>query len=438
MTPMFLSSARYKNTYYTICYREAQGNVYKSCKYLVLITMAKIIVLCVDRDDDLGQKTKIRGPIIGKERNIEAAKQLVIADPSESDANAIFEGVRIFEELGKDAAGIVTLTGHKSRGYKADRIILVQLDEVLSKFKGADGIYLVTDGADDDEIIPIIQSRIKIVSKKTLIVKQASELERSYYVIKQVLRDPHFARIIFGLPGVILLTVAFLQELGARLIVLTIGVYLVIKGFGMEDPIINAFRNFRETTSIERASFPIYVGSLLTFVLSLWAGFEQVTAVQEFNVIKIGAGFASGFISLFTVSAILFFVGRIGDMSYRKEVQQIRRYMLSIVTVLAFWFVILRATDLVSGAIFLDEFLAWVFITFILTVLGISLVKRLYMRKFIVPKLKHGLEVFDVHGRKLGEIQNVNKKSGYLTVSNDRKIPFTKIVLVTDYVAVNV
>lgn len=403
--------------------------------------MSRILVLCVDRDDDLGTKAKIKGPIIGREKNIEAAKQLIIADPSESDANAIFEGVKVLDELKNDGIGIVTLTGHAARGYRADKRINAQLESVLKKFKKIDGVYFVTDGADDDQVIPLIQSRVKIVSKKTLIVKQAKELEKSYYVIKQVLRDPHFARIVFGLPGVILLTVAFLQEFGARLIVLAIGFYLLLKGFGIEDPILNAFRGFRETTSMERASFPLYIGSLLTFILSLWAGFERFSAVTEFNVIKMGAAFTSGFISLFVVSAILFLFGRMGDMHYRKEIFKIRKYLLSLVTIIAFGVVILKATDLVFGEILLEEFFGWVILVFIFTVLGLSIIRIFYRKKYIISKLKSGLEVFDVEGNKLGKVLEINRKKKYIGVSagkEKRKIPFSRVVLVKDYVAVRI
>ena len=209
----------------------------------------KVLVLCIDRDDDIGQKIKAKGPFIGEKQNLEIARELIEEDPEESDANAMFAAVKTYRELKSDAIGVVTLTGHSSRGYKADKMIIKQLEEVLRKYKKIDGVYLVTDGADDDQIIPIILSKTKIISKKTVIIKQAKELEKSYYVIKQLLQEPTFARIVFGLPGIVILTVAFLQELGLQIILFLIGAYLMLKGFGLEDPILNSMRNFRETTS---------------------------------------------------------------------------------------------------------------------------------------------------------------------------------------------
>ncbi len=398
----------------------------------------KVLVLCVDRDDDLGKKAKIKGPIIGREKNIEAGTALILADPGEADANTIFEAVKIFDELKKDAVEIVTLTGHPSRGYKSDKAVSQQLDTVLAKHKEIDGIYLVTDGADDDEVIPIIQSRKKIVSKKTLIIKQAKELEKSYYVLKEVLKDPHFARLIFGFPGLVLLTVAFLQELGFKIMVLLIGLYLLFKGFGIEEPVLNAVRGFRETTSAERASFPLYVGALLIFVLAMWAGVDKLTTSGAMEPIKQVAVFFNGFMTLFTIGLIFFFMGRMGDMHYLGEPLKVRRYGMTIVTSLTVLLVIIGAIELIVGQILVVDFLAYILMAFFVTIAGLSIVRALWVRRYISARLKKDLEVFDQAGNKIGVLSDVNKKKRNITVEGKEKIsvPFSRILLVKDYVVI--
>ncbi len=398
----------------------------------------KVLVLCVDRDDDLGKKAKIKGPVIGREKNIEAGTALILADPGEADANTIFEAVKIFDELKKDAVEIVTLTGHPSRGYKSDKAVSQQLDSVLAKHKEIDGIYLVTDGADDDEIIPVIQSRKKIVSKKTLIIKQAKELEKSYYVLKEVLKDPHFARLIFGFPGLVLLTVAFLQELGFKIMVLLIGLYLLFKGFGIEEPVLNAVRGFRETTSAERASFPLYVGALLIFVLAVWAGADKLTTSGAMEPIKQVAVFFNGFMTLFTIGLIFFFMGRMGDMHYLGEPLKVRRYAMTIVTSITVLLVIIGAIELIVGQILVIDFLAYILMAFFVTIAGLSIVRALWVRRYISARLKKDLEVFDQAGNKLGSLSEVNKKKRNITVEGKEKIsvPFSRILLVKDYVVI--
>ena len=75
----------------------------------------KILILCVDRDNDIGVKTDIETPIIGKENNLEAASNLALIDPEESDANAIFGAVRTYdtlsEESGNEEYEVATIVG---------------------------------------------------------------------------------------------------------------------------------------------------------------------------------------------------------------------------------------------------------------------------------------------------------------------------------------
>jgi putative membrane protein len=59
----------------------------------------RLLVLCVDSDDDIGAKTEIKTPIIGREENLNAAVALALKDPEEPDANAMFEAIRVFNRI---------------------------------------------------------------------------------------------------------------------------------------------------------------------------------------------------------------------------------------------------------------------------------------------------------------------------------------------------
>ena len=68
--------------------------------------MTRTLVLTVDRDNDLGIKTAIRGPVVGRRQVLTAALKLGIADPEESDTNAILGALsqhdNLSESLGDD------------------------------------------------------------------------------------------------------------------------------------------------------------------------------------------------------------------------------------------------------------------------------------------------------------------------------------------------
>ena len=59
----------------------------------------RLVVISIDRDNDLGQKLGIKGPLIGRDKALKAAADLSLKDPEESDANAIFGTVKVFDEL---------------------------------------------------------------------------------------------------------------------------------------------------------------------------------------------------------------------------------------------------------------------------------------------------------------------------------------------------
>ena len=55
------------------------------------------LVVCVDRDDDLGRKAGVNGPVIGRANVVDAAMRLGTADPEDADTNAMFAAVRLYD-----------------------------------------------------------------------------------------------------------------------------------------------------------------------------------------------------------------------------------------------------------------------------------------------------------------------------------------------------
>lgn len=427
----------------------------------------KILVLCIDRDDDYGKKAGIKSPIAGEKDNLEAAQALALKDPTESDINAVYEAIRAYRELKADGfdAEVMTFCGHKDRDHKADRAIIDQLEAAIKKH-GYEELVLVTDGADDEQVLPLIQSRIKVSSVRTVIVKQAKELEKSYYVIKEVLRDPHFARIVFGLPGIAVALYGIVHLLGIQQISLNVflallGVYLVLKGFGIEDAIVGAFSTFRKTTSIERASFPLYIGSALLFLLSFWAGLDNISFVWNavpsdviirpayINIVNI-AGFALGFIGLFVLSAVLFLAGRIGDTYYRGEYYRIRKYARSVVSMIALYviaesvakFALFWSDAISAGPSFADLFVA-VGTAFMITLVGFLIIKYFYVTRYVKPNLHKGLKLRNTEGDDLGEVTHVDYKHNFFHYAKEDKketekhaASFSHIVMIREGTAV--
>lgn len=157
----------------------------------------KTLILCIDRDDDLGRKAGIKGPIIGRGDNLNAATALALADPEDSDANAIFASISLYDRLKKEGkdVGIATLTGSENVGMKSDEIIAKQLDIVIKELK-PDDIIFVSDGSEDEYVLPIITSRRPIKHIRKVIVRQSQNIESTYYIIKRAMEDKKLTKKI--------------------------------------------------------------------------------------------------------------------------------------------------------------------------------------------------------------------------------------------------
>ena len=144
-------------------------------------------MLCIDRDNDLGRKAGIEGSVVGREANIQAALKLGMADPEDSDINTIFGGIKIFDELLSEGtnAEIASIAGDVKVGLTSDSRLADQLEMLLQRLQPM-SVVVVSDGAEDEAILPIIQSRVKVNGVRRIVVKQNPNLESTYYLIKQI------------------------------------------------------------------------------------------------------------------------------------------------------------------------------------------------------------------------------------------------------------
>ncbi|MCS7124945.1 MAG: DUF373 family protein [Candidatus Bathyarchaeota archaeon] len=207
----------------------------------------KILILCVDRDGDLVAKTEIKTPLIGRKENLNAAVALALKDPEESDANAMFEAVRLYDRLVSESKPeeifeIATISGSELGGVGADRKIVAELGDVLKAFP-ANEIILVTDGYSDEAVLPLIESRVPVSSVRRVIVKHSESIEETAALftryIKMLVENPRYSRIALGLPGILFVVLGILAIFNLvhyylMFFVIFLGAYMFVKGFGVD------------------------------------------------------------------------------------------------------------------------------------------------------------------------------------------------------------
>ncbi|MFA6489384.1 MAG: DUF373 family protein [Candidatus Micrarchaeia archaeon] len=373
------------------------------------------LVLCIDRDNDLYEKAKVSGPIIGREANLAAATKLALADPTEPDANTIFRAIGIYDSLGNEGpVQVVTLTGSQSLGYSADKEISSQLEKVLSDFP-ADSCIFVSDGASDEQIMPVVRSRLKIDAVEIVVMKQAKELEKTYFVILEKLKEPHYARLIFGAPALILILFAASRYLGWGLefVAAILAVYLGTKAFGIEELFLRSASAFR--FSADKISSIVYLFFLIMLLISGWAAYQRYMEAVGIGLdgVKTTATLVKTLANLLSISFMVLLAGKMIDIMNDKEQRKIElpRYGLWAITTVIIWFVLSVASDWVLNTtppyVSFSDFLLAVLSSMVMGFAGIWAMKQIKVS--IIARLKlENKELFAENGAYLGKIMGLD------------------------------
>ena len=199
---------------------------------------SKLLVICVDRDDDIGKKAGVITPVVGRNACIEAAQRLALEDPEDADSNSIFAAVKTYEDLVSKGyqAEVIVVAGTENRGIQADEKIVLQVKTVMERY-AANGAVIVSDGEDDESVIPIIQNVLPIVSVRRVVMRVSRSVEYSYAVLGRYLRaiafDSKYSKFFLGVPGILLLiggiatVVGFTKEIFAVLVSILGGAFLI-------------------------------------------------------------------------------------------------------------------------------------------------------------------------------------------------------------------
>ncbi|MGC2035152.1 MAG: DUF373 family protein [Thermoplasmata archaeon] len=237
------------------------------------------LVVCVDRDDDLGRKAGVNGPVIGRANVVDAAMRLGTADPEDADTNAMFAAVRLYDEIvaAGDTCEVVILTGDARVGLVSDRKVSDQFDQVIKEHPPSSA-HLVSDGAEDEFLFPILASRVRIDGVRRVFIRQNASIESTYYTLVRALKDPKL-RAKTVLPfALMMLTLGIAAAAGViwwgviGLLVL-LGIYLIFWTFDIDEALIDSVRS---------ASTDIRQGSV-AFGFGLFA------------IALVGIGFLSGY-----------------------------------------------------------------------------------------------------------------------------------------------
>jgi len=287
-------------------------------------TANKLLVICIDRDNDVGDKAGITTPVVGRDACIEAAQRLALEDPEDADSNSIFAAIKTYEDLISKGyqVEVVTVAGVENRGVQADEKILAETRKVLEKFS-ANGAVIVSDGEDDESVIPVIQNVLPVVSVQRVVMKVSRSVEYSYAVfgkyLKMLAYDSKYSKFFLGVPGILLLiggvatVFGYTAEIFAVLVSILGGAFL-IRAFDID----RVWSNWSKPTPMGFIRMFTMVAGVLLILSSIPAGIGAVdtelvkTDAQLISIItdKVIVGqFVSGVIPILWIGLGSIFAG---------------------------------------------------------------------------------------------------------------------------------
>ena len=309
---------------------------------------SNLLVICVDRDDDVGKKAGISTPVVGRNACIEAAQRLALEDPEDADSNAIFSAIKTYEDLVSSGykAQVITVAGVESRSVQGDEKIAAEIKSVLQKFS-ADGAVIVSDGEDDEMVIPIIQNVIPVISVQRVVMKVSRTIEHSYALfgkfLKMVVYDPKYSKFFLGVPGILLLiggvgaVTGYTAEIFAVLVSILGGAFL-IRAFDID----KAWSNWAKPTPEGFIRMFTLITGLILIAGSIPAGvtnvgLENITAdlgVLDILTDEIIIGkFISGMIPFLWIGIGTIFVGILFNNWLNRKLRHISDILRIIVLV---------------------------------------------------------------------------------------------------------
>jgi putative membrane protein len=337
-------------------------------------TQKRILILCVDRDGDLETKAGIKTPLLGRTSNLDGATSLALKDPEESDANAMFEAIRLHDRLQtekqpEEIFEVATISGSELGGVSADRKVVAELNSLLKTFN-ANEVILVSDGYSDEAVLPLVESRVPVSSVRRIVIKHSESIEETAAVFTKYVRllvdNPRYARMALGLPGLLVLIFGILWAVdnfvypGAIYyygiaFVIVLGGFLLIKGFGVDRSAKGFYTWVKEYSPpplpMQISNYTIFAG-ILCVAVSVYLGIASVsTNIAPFPVDAAGwlvAGpriatfFIKGIMDLLVVGLIIILLGRSVRLYLERDSRLLRNVALIVSVAWSRW--ILDAT----------------------------------------------------------------------------------------------
>lgn len=278
---------------------------------------------CLDRSGDIAGVTGVSPPIIGREAVRSLVLDVGLADPEDSGVNCLLETLRVARDLDdSDEETVVALLAGGGDTVSAGRSIGAQIDELRANH-GVDSAVVVTDSANAQQLVPVIESRLPVDSIDRVIVRQARDIESTYYLLKQFLADEDLRRATLVPLGIALLAFPVLMTYvspGAALASITavFGLFVLYKGLGIDAYLASVPSEVRDALYSGQVSVVTYVVAAGLALIGVFAGAIGVSELANRRGLFVSAmRFTFDGVPWFAMAALAASAGHLLDETIR-------------------------------------------------------------------------------------------------------------------------
>ena len=284
------------------------------------------LVICVDRSGAIGRATNVPMPVAGWEAVRSLITDAGLDDPEDASVNCLLESLRVARDLRdeREESVVAVVSAESDTAVGADRSIASQLDDLVERYDPRAAIVVV-DSAEDERVLPVVESRVPVDSVDRVVVRQARDIESTYYLLKQFLADEQLRSTVLVPVGVALLLLPALFywfSAGEAIagVAGLLGAALLYKGLAIDRLMAGMPERVREALYAGQVSVVTYV---VAGGLALVGGFFGFLAASELGpgsprLVEV-VEFTYAAVPWFAVAGVTAAVGRLLDELIRDE-----------------------------------------------------------------------------------------------------------------------
>ena len=276
------------------------------------------LVVCIDRGAVIADAAG-ETPVVGERAVRSLVTEVGLDDPENSRVNCLLEGLRLTRERRDEGEEpVLAVVSAPDESVDSDRAIAQQIDDLLAA-RSVESAVVVTDNAADERLVHVIESRIRVDGVSRVVVRQARDLESTYYLLKQFLADEQLRTTVLVPIGLFLLAVPVLvavQNVTVALatIASVVGLFLLYKGLGVDDALAVLAGVVRDGLYTGRVSIVTTVVAAGLALVGIVAGVISATPLAaETSALTTAMAFLFDSVPWLAIAALTASVGRALD-----------------------------------------------------------------------------------------------------------------------------